>query len=159
MSALQCLRAQACKFLPVKNVHDTLHISRYTYIYIYVWYTLYIHIYMYVYTIQKSSASLLKMPKPTKQVSSLINCSLNMGINTFSKSIKLQSRQIPSLFFPSSLSQIPPKDLFSHQFTAGPYRSSLVGDRKPSGQLGRNQAPLCLLAEDLPPEAQIPPHL
>jgi len=51
--------------------------------------------------------SFLKMPKPTKQVSDHINCSLNTGINKFSRTIKLQSRQMPSYpLFPISHQKI-----------------------------------------------------
>lgn len=89
MSVLQCLRAQTCKLLPVKNVHDSMYTWQYTYIY------------KYVYTIQNL---LQKFPEnaQTNQVSNHVNCSLNMRINKFSKSIKLQSRQILPLFFLSS---------------------------------------------------------
>lgn len=64
----------------------------------------------------------LKMTKPAKPVSDLINCSLDMGINKFS--VKLHCRRIPSTLFvlfslPPPL-QIPLKVLLSHQISASP---------------------------------------
>lgn len=68
---------------------------------------------MYVHATQKNLCkSFMEMPKLTKKLSNLINSSLNMGTNKFSTSIKLQNREITSLFFLPSLSQIPLKKGF-----------------------------------------------
>lgn len=93
---------------------------------------------MYVCTChtKKLCKSFLEMPKLTKQVSNLINSSLNMGISKFSKPIQLQNRDIPSLFFLPSLSQIPLKKNFTTDSLQA-YISALCWE------LGRSQALCC----------------
>lgn len=93
------IKCQCCKVLGLRHV-SFLQLRMYTTPRIYI----HIYICVCIHHTKILCKSFLKMPKPTKQVSNLINCGLNMGINKFSISIKLQSRQIPSLFFLSSFS-------------------------------------------------------
>lgn len=85
------------------------------------------------------------MTKPTKPVSDLIDCSLDMGINKFSISIKLHCRQTPSTFlfvcfvFLAPPLQIPQKDFFSHQTTPSPHWFSSGGDKSPLTSLARTR--------------------
>lgn len=104
---------------------------------------MYVCLYVCMYKPHKKTAKVfLEMHKLTKQVSNIINSSLNMGINKTRKFIKLQNREIPSLFFLPSLSQNPLKKKFYHWCTAGPDQCSLLGARQELGTI------LC----SLPPE-------
>lgn len=70
------------------------------------------------------------MPKPTKQVSNLINSSLNMGTNKFRTFWSYRIDKYLPYFFLSSLSQIPLTNFFYHWFTASLYQSSSLEARK-----------------------------
>lgn len=82
------------------------------------------------------------MTKPAKPGSDLINCSLDMGINKFSISIKLHCRQIPLTLFVLFSLPLPPSSNPTESLTfppnlCKPYCFSSRGDKSPLTSLAR----------------------